>query len=206
VKKLSIGILMALTLMSSSQAEEQAASYLAVQEAQGTWEALPGLATRFPYFVGEDDPALSRACHDDWNQYGEAGKIFFVAVADKSTSDVLWPRGLGQCECPNGANSCIPSCNPHIQQVQCGRKLLVRCVDNACLPEVRNKPVVVMIRDICPARHFRNQESGHCQGGNGIDLYRKLYEMMTRRGNDGPNLRLQFTALKDQNTPLGFLK
>ena len=170
---------------------------------QTNWEPLSNIATRFPYYVDEPNPASSRACNDDWGKYGNDGTVYFVAVSDASYSRVLWPSEIGRCACPEGTEKCEPGCSSTIQERQCGRKILLKCVDDACQPEYRNKSMVVMIRDVCPAGHWRNVKSGHCQPGNSIDIFAKLYQILTNRGDDGPNLRVEFGELADQNTPLG---
>lgn len=164
------------------------------------WHSLPHEATRFPYYDFEREPRNSRACHDDWNAYGEEGTLFFIAVADSSTSPILWDQGLERCQCQDGSQNCGgPSC----EQDMCGRKIKIRCTSDECLPKYRNKPIVVMIRDVCPVRHAINRSSGHCQGGDHIDIYRDFYRLLTNKGTSGRNLSLEF-AEASQDAPLGF--
>ena len=174
-------------------------SQLAIATPQSEWVALTKKATRFPYYQNEPEPRDSRACHEGFDDYGRAGAHYFIAVADTSPSDILWP-GLPQCQCQDGSARCGgPSCNQSI----CGKKVLIRCAanDTSCQSEYRGKSIVVMIRDVCPQKHQRNQDQGHCQWGNQIDIYRNLYVEMTG-GYDGDNLYLEFAAV-DQNSPLG---
>lgn len=87
----------------------------------------------------------------------------------------------------------------------CGRKIKIRCISNECLPKYRHQPIVVMIRDVCPVKHAQNRGSGHCQGGDHIDIYRDLYQKLTNKGTDGANLELEFAAAS-QDAPLGFVE
>ncbi len=170
-----------------------------------SWSSMAQPATRFPYYPGEAEPRSSRACHDEWSAFGPGGQKYFVAVADTSTSPILWPSGLAQCTCPNGGSVCeMPSCDQ--SQGVCRKKIKIRCkaTDTTCKPEFRGRTIVVQIRDICPKRHRVNQDANpqNCQGGDHIDIYRDLYTEMTGQGTSGANLNLEFSDA-DQSAPLG---